>query len=83
MLIKQANKLSLIIQVSSAVVEPYNAILTTHSTIANSDCAFMVDNEALYNLCLKKLGVDNPTYKNLNMIVAQVNVYYYYEILLF
>lgn len=55
-------------------MEPYNAILTTHSTIANSDCAFMVDNEALYNLCLKRLGVDNPNYKNLNMIVAQVNI---------
>ena len=31
-------------QISTAVVEPYNAILTTHTTLEHSDCAFMVDN---------------------------------------
>jgi hypothetical protein len=34
-------------QISTAVVEPYNSILTTHTTLEHSDCAFMVDNEAL------------------------------------
>ncbi|KXJ76522.1 hypothetical protein RP20_CCG009543 [Aedes albopictus] len=34
-------------QVSTAVVEPYNSILTTHTTLEHSDCAFMVDNEAI------------------------------------
>ena len=29
-------------QISSAVVEPYNSILTTHTTLEHSDCAFMV-----------------------------------------
>jgi len=33
-------------QISTAVVEPYNSILTTHTTLEHSDCAFMVDNEA-------------------------------------
>ena len=32
-------------QIASAVVEPYNSILTTHTTLEHSDCAFMVDNE--------------------------------------
>ena len=32
-------------QVSTAVVEPYNSILTTHTTLEHSDCAFMVDND--------------------------------------
>jgi hypothetical protein len=27
--------------VSTAVVEPYNSILTTHTTLEHSDCAFM------------------------------------------
>jgi len=36
-------------QVSTAVVEPYNSILTTHTTLEHSDCAFMVDNEAIYD----------------------------------
>ncbi|XP_012936556.1 tubulin alpha chain, partial [Aplysia californica] len=37
-------------QVSTAVVEPYNSILTTHTTLEHSDCAFMVDNEAIYDI---------------------------------
>lgn len=37
-------------QVSTAVVEPYNSILTTHTTLEHSDCAFMVDNEAIYGI---------------------------------
>ena len=32
-------------RVSTAVVEPYNAILCTHTTIEHSDCSFLVDNE--------------------------------------
>ena len=38
--------------ISSKVVEPYNSILTTHSTLENSDCVFMVDNEASYDICI-------------------------------
>ena len=34
-------------QISTAVVEPYNSILTTHTTLEHSDCAFMVDNGTL------------------------------------
>ena len=45
-------------QVSTAVVEPYNSILTTHTTLEHSDCAFMVDNEAIYDICKKNLGVE-------------------------
>ncbi|CAP37356.2 Protein CBR-MEC-12 [Caenorhabditis briggsae] len=40
-------------QVSTAVVEPYNSILTTHTTLEHSDCSFMVDNE--YGLILEAL----------------------------
>ena len=34
-------------QVATSVVEPYNSILTTHTTLEHSDCSFMVDNEAI------------------------------------
>lgn len=37
-------------QISTAVVEPYNSILTTHTTLEHSDCSFIVDNEAIYDL---------------------------------
>jgi tubulin alpha len=50
-------------QVSTAVVEPYNSILATHAMIDQSDCAFMVDNEALYDRCRRALEIERPTYK--------------------
>ncbi|KAG5307273.1 TBA protein, partial [Acromyrmex insinuator] len=59
-------------QVSTAVVEPYNAILTTHTTISHSDCAFMVDNEAIYDICRRKLSIERPLYANLNRLISQV-----------
>ncbi|XP_061075941.1 tubulin alpha-1B chain-like [Conger conger] len=59
-------------QVSTAVVEPYNSILTTHSTLEHSDCAFMVDNEAIYDIYQRNLDVERPTYTNLNRLVAQI-----------
>jgi len=59
-------------QVSSSVVEPYNAVLTTHTTLESSDCSFMVDNEAIYDICQKKLGITSPSFTNLNRLIAQV-----------
>lgn len=59
-------------QVSTVVVEPYNSILTTHTTLEHSDCSFMVDNEAIYDICRRNLGIVRPTYTNLNRIIAQV-----------
>jgi len=59
-------------ELATAVVEPYNSILTTHTTMDHIDCAFMVDNEAIYDLCRTKLGIDRPTYINLNRIIGQV-----------
>ena len=59
-------------KVSTAVVEPYNSILTTHTTLEHSDCAFMVDNEAIYNICRRNLDIDRPTYTNLNRLIGQI-----------
>lgn len=59
-------------QVSTAVVEPYNSVLTTHSTLEHADCSFIVDNEAIYDLCHYNLDVDRPSYPNLNRLIAQV-----------
>ena len=56
-------------QISTAVVEPYNSILTTHTTLEHSDCAFMVDNEAMYDICRRNLDIERPTYTNLNRFV--------------
>jgi len=59
-------------QVSTSVVEPYNSILTTHTTIDHTDCAFMVDNEAIYDICQKNLGIERPSYNNLNRMIGQI-----------
>ncbi|KAL6121740.1 hypothetical protein NUSPORA_01300 [Nucleospora cyclopteri] len=58
-------------KVATSVVEPYNSILTTHTTLEYSDCSFMVDNEAIYDMC-KNLGIERPEYSDINRIIAQV-----------
>jgi len=58
-------------QVSTAVVEPYNACLTSHSMLEFTDVAFMVDNEAMYDICRRNLDIERPTYTNLNRLIAQ------------
>jgi tubulin alpha len=59
-------------QVSTAVVEPYNSVLSTHSLLEHTDCAFLLDNEAIYDICHRALDIPRPTYGNLNRLIAQV-----------
>ncbi|KAG2791586.1 Tubulin alpha chain, partial [Phytophthora cactorum] len=58
--------------VSSAVVEPYNSVLSTHALLDHTDVAIMLDNEAIYDICRRSLGVERPSYSNLNRLIAQV-----------
>ncbi|XP_053572212.1 tubulin alpha-8 chain [Bombina bombina] len=59
-------------QVFTAVVEPYNSILTTHTTMDHSDCVFMMDNEAIFDICQSNLGIDLPSYEDLNRLISQI-----------
>ncbi len=59
-------------QVSTAVVEPYNSVLSTHSLLEHTDVAVMLDNEAIYDICRRSLDIERPTYTNLNRLVTQV-----------
>jgi tubulin alpha len=59
-------------QVSTSVVEPYNSVLSTHSLLEHTDCAFMLDNEAIYDICRRSLDIPSPTYANLNRLIAQI-----------
>jgi len=59
-------------QISTAVVEPYNTVLATHSLLEHTDVAFMLDNEAIYDICKKNLGIPQPSYTHLNRLIAQV-----------
>eukprot|EP01098_Paradermamoeba_levis_P007515 TRINITY_DN3105_c0_g1_i1.p1 TRINITY_DN3105_c0_g1~~TRINITY_DN3105_c0_g1_i1.p1 ORF type:complete len:449 (-),score=155.22 TRINITY_DN3105_c0_g1_i1:304-1650(-) len=59
-------------QISTSVVEPYNSVLSTHSLLEHTDVAFMLDNEAIYDICKNNLKIQKPTYTNLNRLIAQV-----------
>ena len=43
-----------------------------HTTLEHSDCAFMVDNEAIYDVCRKNLDIERPTYPNLTKLIGQI-----------
>ncbi len=62
-----------LLQVSTAVVEPYNSVLSTHSLLEHTDVAVMLDNEAVYDICRRSLDIERPTYTNLNRLIAQVS----------
>eukprot|EP00439_Symbiodinium_sp_Y106_P041968 s9024_g5.t1 len=51
-------------RVSDTVVEPYNAVLSFHQLVENSDESFLLDNEAL------TLKLTTPTYGDLNHLVS-------------
>jgi len=58
--------------VSTAVVEPYNGVLMTHNLLEFTNVTFMLDNEALYDICKRNLDLESPTYSNLNRIIVQL-----------
>merc|ERR1712051_745811 len=58
-------------KVSDTVVEPYNAVLSSHQLLENSDETFIVDNEALYNIAHNVLKMNAPTYTELNSLISQ------------
>lgn len=48
-------------KVSDTVVEPYNATLSVHQLVENSDVSMCLDNEALYDICFRTLKLTTPT----------------------
>ncbi|CUS12478.1 unnamed protein product [Tuber aestivum] len=73
-------------KVSDTVVEPYNATLSIHQLVSpgngdstidlksveNSDETFCIDNEALYDICMRTLKLAAPSYGDLNHLVSAV-----------
>jgi len=58
--------------VSETVVEPYNAVLSIHQLTENSDLTICMDNEALHNINVKNLKIPQPTFDDLNVVIAKV-----------
>ena len=59
-------------KVSDTVVEPYNATLSVHQLVENSDETFCIDNKALYDICMRTLKLSSPSYGDLNHLVSEV-----------
>merc|ERR1712217_687659 len=58
--------------ISTCIVEPYNGLLSTHWLLDHTDVSLVLDNEALYDICQKKLDIKRPNYSNLNNIICKV-----------
>merc|ERR1712142_1086984 len=56
--------------VSDVVVEPYNATLSIHQLLENSDQTFVIDNEALFSISHNVLKQKEPKYKDLNWVIS-------------
>jgi len=60
-------------KVSDTVVEPYNAVLSTHQLLENADETFIIDNEALMNIQHNVLKVTSDAdFTRMNQLIAKV-----------
>ncbi|PPD81009.1 hypothetical protein GOBAR_DD22058 [Gossypium barbadense] len=57
-------------KVSDTVVEPYNATLSVHQLVENADECMVLDNEALYDICLRTLKLTTPSFGDLNHLIS-------------
>lgn len=56
--------------VSEVIVQPYNTMLAMDRLIDDGDGVFVMDNEALYKICINKLKQKRVTYDKLNALIA-------------
>jgi len=59
-------------KISTCIVEPYNAMLSTHWLLDHTEVSVLLDNEAIYAICQKQLDIKRPSYSQLNVIIAKV-----------
>jgi len=59
-------------KVSDTVVEPYNAVLSSHQLLENADETFVVDNEALYDISTTLMKAEQPNYSDLNYLICRI-----------
>ena len=57
---------------SNAIIEPYNAVMHLSKLIQNVDVSLTLENPQIYRLCKERLGIERPSFSNLNHVIAQV-----------
>jgi len=58
-------------KVSNTVIEPYNSMLVLRR-LHSAENVVCLDNEALYRICFDTLGLDTPTFGDLNRLISMV-----------
>jgi len=59
-------------ETSDVVVQPYNSVLTLKRLTLNADCVVVLDNTALNRIAMDRLKLQNPTFAQINSLVATV-----------
>lgn len=57
-------------KVSDSLVESYNTILALPHIIANTQLSFFIDNDTLYDICVRNLKLKGASMMDLNHIIA-------------
>jgi len=57
--------------ISTSVVAPYNALMSTHWNTDHCDVSIVLDNEASYRICRENLDIKRPSYDHVNRLVAK------------
>ena len=58
-------------QVSSVVTEPYNTVFALSFLRQYADACLIFDNEALFDLAIRKWGIESPTVDDLNLLITE------------
>ena len=55
----------------NSTVEPYNTVLSTGMLTELCSATVVLDNAPLYDICRSKLDIENPSFSNVNRLIAQ------------
>ncbi|TNV80488.1 hypothetical protein FGO68_gene9513 [Halteria grandinella] len=56
---------------SDVVVEPYNTVFSLKSLVESSHMTLPIENQSLYRICTQTLGVQSPTFADVNYLISQ------------
>ena len=52
------------------MVEPYNSMLGTSRLLQYISAAFVIENDAVYNIVHRNLNIERPSYTDMNELIA-------------
>ena len=55
---------------TTSITEIYDCVFALRTLIEHTDLTTLYDNEQIYKVCEKRLGLPNPTYADVNAVIA-------------